>query len=221
MQARWKTVIVVIVLVAVVVVLQLKATRTGTSEPDESRVAGLEQPAAPAERPAPAPETPPGTSASALPERPTSSSPEPTAAERPAEPSSERPAESASQSKPKPETPAAPTPSEAEPEPEPAKKPGPAKPAKLPRFVEVGADQCIPCKMMKPILAELREEYAGKLQVEFVDVWKHPEQRDEYGVQMIPTQVIFDENDREVFRHVGFYPKDQIVAKLKELGLLG
>ena len=208
-QARWKTAIVVILLAAVVVVLQLRAARTGTSESDESRMAALEQPAAPAERPAEEgvrePQTPP----------------EPKVEETAEETSSEKLPEPASQAKPKPEDPVAPTSSDVEPEPEPAKKPEPAKPARLPRFVEVGADECIPCKMMKPILAELREEYAGKLQVEFVDVWKHPEQRDEYGVQMIPTQVIFDENDREVFRHVGFYPKDQIVAKLKELGLLG
>ncbi len=73
--------------------------------------------------------------------------------------------------------------------------------------------------MMQPILAELRQEYAGKLQVDMVDVWKHPEQADKYGIQTIPTQVIYDSSGKEVFRHIGFYPKDEILAKFKELGI--
>jgi len=75
---------------------------------------------------------------------------------------------------------------------------------RLPRFVEIGAEKCIPCKMMQPILADLRKEYAGKLQVDFVDVWEHPEQGDKYGVRQIPTQVIYDSSGKEVFRHIGF-----------------
>ena len=73
--------------------------------------------------------------------------------------------------------------------------------------------------MMQPILAELRQEYAGKLQIDFVDVWKHTEQADKYGIQTIPTQVIYDSSGKEVFRHIGFYPKAEIIAKFKELGI--
>ncbi len=94
-----------------------------------------------------------------------------------------------------------------------------AKPAPLPRFVELGADKCIPCKMMQPILADLRKEYAGKLQVDFIDVWEHPEQANKYGIRSIPTQVIYDSSGEEVFRHIGFYPKEEIVSKLAELGV--
>jgi len=94
-----------------------------------------------------------------------------------------------------------------------------SKPTRLPRFVEIGAEECIPCRMMQPILVELRAEYAGKLQVDFVDVWKHPEQADEYGIRTIPTQVIYDSSGKEVFRHIGFWPKDEILAKFKELGI--
>jgi len=94
-----------------------------------------------------------------------------------------------------------------------------SKPKRLPRFVEIGAKKCIPCRMMQPILDDLRKEYAGKLQVDFVDVWEHPEQGDKYGIQQIPTQVIYDSSGKEVFRHIGFYPKDEILAKFKELGI--
>ena len=97
----------------------------------------------------------------------------------------------------------------------------PSTPAKqsLPKLLDLGAGKCIPCKMMQPILDELRDEYAGKLQVEFVDVWKYPEQGAKYGVQQIPAQVIYDSSGKEVFRHIGFWPKDEILAKLKELGI--
>jgi thioredoxin 1 len=73
--------------------------------------------------------------------------------------------------------------------------------------------------MMQPVLAGLRKEYAGRLQVDFVDVWKNPAEGDKYGVQIIPTQIFFDSKGKEVFRHQGFYPKEEIVAKFKELGI--
>ena len=99
--------------------------------------------------------------------------------------------------------------------------PGPmADPSpQLPRFVEVGADSCIPCKMMKPVLEELRSDYAGRLSIEFADVWESPELGDKYGVQTIPTQVIYDASGTEVFRHIGFWAKEEIDAKLTELAL--
>jgi thioredoxin 1 len=90
----------------------------------------------------------------------------------------------------------------------------------LPRFVEVGADSCVPCKMMQPVLDELRSDYAGKLQIEFADIWKTPELGEKYGVRSIPTQIIYDSSGKEVFRHLGFWPKEEIDAKLRELGLV-
>ncbi|MHC4477250.1 MAG: thioredoxin family protein [Planctomycetota bacterium] len=94
------------------------------------------------------------------------------------------------------------------------------RPAKgLPRLLELGSDKCIPCRMMAPLLEELKSEYAGRLRVEFVDVLKTPERGQEYGVRIIPTQIFFDASGKEVFRHQGFFPKDDIVAKWKELGI--
>ncbi|HCA48747.1 MAG TPA: thioredoxin [Armatimonadetes bacterium] len=90
----------------------------------------------------------------------------------------------------------------------------------LPRFVEVGADSCVPCKMMQPVLDELRSDYAGKLQIEFADIWKTPELGEKYRVRSIPTQIIYDGSGNEVFRHLGFWPKKEIDAKLKELGII-
>jgi len=91
-------------------------------------------------------------------------------------------------------------------------------PVKLPRLVDLGADKCIPCKMMIPVLDELTKEYAGKLRVEFYDVWKDPAPGQKYGIRVIPTQIFFDPDGKELFRHEGFFSKEDILAKWKKLG---
>ena len=87
-------------------------------------------------------------------------------------------------------------------------------------FIELGADRCIPCKAMQPIMREIAQEYKGIIQVVFYDVWKTPKYAKDYGIQMIPTQVFIDKNGEEIFRHVGFYAKDEIIKMLKEKGIL-
>ena len=93
------------------------------------------------------------------------------------------------------------------------------EPAKLPRLVDLGADKCIPCKMMAPILEGLKKEYAGKMDVEFLDVWKNPDAGKQHKIQLIPTQIFFDTSGKELFRHEGFFGKADILAKWKELGV--
>lgn len=95
----------------------------------------------------------------------------------------------------------------------------PATPVTLPRLVDLGADKCIPCKMMAPILEELKNAYAGQMVVEFIDVWKNPDAGEPYGIRSIPTQIFYDANGKELFRHEGFFPKEDILAKWKELGV--
>lgn len=97
-------------------------------------------------------------------------------------------------------------------------KPAAAPAKSLPRLVDLGAKECIPCKMMAPILEELKKEYAGKMEVLFIDVRENPEAGEEYGIQLIPTQILFDASGKELFRHVGFFAKDDILAAWKELG---
>lgn len=91
--------------------------------------------------------------------------------------------------------------------------------AKLPKLLDLGADKCIPCRMMAPILEQLKKEYAGRLEVEFIDVWKNPEAGKRHGIQMIPTQIFYDTEGRERARHVGFISKEDILAKFRELGV--
>ena len=95
----------------------------------------------------------------------------------------------------------------------------PAETQKLPRVVDLGADKCIPCKKLAPILEELKKEYDGRVVVEFIDVWKDPKAGEPYNIRVIPTQVFFDAEGKEVWRHEGFLPKEAFEAKFKELGV--
>jgi thioredoxin 1 len=89
----------------------------------------------------------------------------------------------------------------------------------LPKLLDLGADKCIPCKQMAPILVELRKDYADKFITEFVDVWKHPDAGKQYGIKLIPTQIFFDADGKELFRHEGFYGREDILNKWKDLGV--
>lgn len=112
----------------------------------------------------------------------------------------------------------------------------------LPIIIDFGADSCIPCKEMAPVLVELNQEYRGKAIVKFVDVWKYQKLGEGYPLRAIPTQVFIDasgkpfqpedpakhrmtmyasnESGEHVFTvHEGGMTKDQLVAVLKEMGV--
>jgi thioredoxin 1 len=95
----------------------------------------------------------------------------------------------------------------------------PATSAGLPRLVDLGSDKCAQCKMMAPILDDLREEYAGRFEVVFIDVRKTEGAAKEYGVSVIPTQIFYAADGEELYRHVGFYSGQEILAKWAELGV--
>lgn len=88
----------------------------------------------------------------------------------------------------------------------------------LPRLVDLGAGKCIPCKAMAPILEALRHDFDGQFQVTFIDVWQDREAGKAYGIQMIPTQIFFDADGNELFRHEGFFSREDILGKWRELG---
>ncbi len=89
----------------------------------------------------------------------------------------------------------------------------------LPKLIDIGADKCIPCKMMAPTLDELRKEYEGKLEVVFIDVWKNPAAGKEFGIKIIPTQIFFDASGKELYRHQGFISKEDILLQWKKFGI--
>ena len=88
-------------------------------------------------------------------------------------------------------------------------------------FVELGSVKCIPCKKMKPIMEQIEKEYKGQVKVIFYDV-RTPEGRPyayKYKIKLIPTQVFLDKDGKEYFRHVGFFPKEELVKVLKQKGV--
>lgn len=86
-------------------------------------------------------------------------------------------------------------------------------------MLDLGADLCLPCKMMAPIMVKLEKEYKGRADIIFIDVWKHPEQAKKFNIRAIPTQIFFDKDGKEVDRHVGFLKEGAIIGKLKYLGV--
>ncbi|MFO7928060.1 MAG: thioredoxin family protein [Candidatus Humimicrobiaceae bacterium] len=88
-------------------------------------------------------------------------------------------------------------------------------------FVELGSKGCIPCDKMQPILEEIEKEYQGQVEVIFHDV-KTPAGKPyikEFGVRAIPTQVFLDKDGKEYFRHLGFFPKEEVVKVLQQRGV--
>jgi thioredoxin 1 len=88
----------------------------------------------------------------------------------------------------------------------------------LPRFVELGTTTCAPCRVMLGVMAELEKNYPGVMVIEFVNVHEQPALADRYGVQVIPTQIFYSPDDRELFRHVGVFKTEEVIAKWAELG---
>jgi FKBP-type peptidyl-prolyl cis-trans isomerase 2 len=88
-----------------------------------------------------------------------------------------------------------------------------------PTIAEFGASTCIPCKQMKPILEGLAGEYKGKLNVVIVEVYEQMELTRQHGIMAIPTQIVFDSNGKEITRHMGLWPREEIIAQLKNMGI--
>jgi len=88
-----------------------------------------------------------------------------------------------------------------------------------PTLVDFGANSCQPCRLLRPVLKEIDKEVSTKAQILVLDVYKYQKLASEYKVMLIPTLVFFDAKGKEVFRHVGVLEKDQIISKLKEIGM--
>ena len=86
-------------------------------------------------------------------------------------------------------------------------------------MIDLGAKKCIPCKMMAPIMEKIDKAYDGKAAIVFIDVWQHREQAKRFNLRAIPTQIFFDSDGKEVYRHVGFMAEEDIIAQLEKMGV--
>ena len=86
-------------------------------------------------------------------------------------------------------------------------------------LIDLGSHKCLPCRMMAPILNQLKREYEDKAAIVFLDVWQDQEAAKAFGIRVIPTQVFFDEKGEEVLRHEGFMDKQTIKDQLAKMGV--
>ena len=88
-------------------------------------------------------------------------------------------------------------------------------------FIELGSVNCIPCKKMRPVMDSIEKKYSKQVKVVFHDVWTEAgaPYGQKYGIESIPTQVFLNANGKEYFRHVGFFPEEDVVTVLKMKGV--
>ncbi|MHB8995576.1 MAG: thioredoxin family protein, partial [Armatimonadota bacterium] len=91
------------------------------------------------------------------------------------------------------------------------------RPPKLPRLVDIEGIGCVACKTMPAILRELQQQLAGKIIIEMPRF--NPDIADEYGVEVTPTQIFFDADGKEVYRHVGLMTTNEILDQFKKMGV--
>lgn len=88
-------------------------------------------------------------------------------------------------------------------------------------FIELGSTRCIPCQQMQPVMKSVEEKYGKQVKVVFHDVWTEAgaPYGKQYNIEAIPTQIFLDEKGQEFFRHVGYFPEEELVKVLKDKGV--
>ena len=88
-------------------------------------------------------------------------------------------------------------------------------------FIELGSVRCIPCQQMQPVMKSIETKYGKEVKVDFHDVWTEAGKPFgvRYGIEAIPTQVFLDETGKEYYRHVGFFPEEELVKILQMKGV--
>lgn len=86
-------------------------------------------------------------------------------------------------------------------------------------LIDLGAATCIPCKMMVPVLDKVKKRFAGKADVIVIDVRYNRDQAQRFQLRAIPTQLFFDKDGKEVYRHLGFLDENAIVEQFAKMGV--
>ncbi len=88
-------------------------------------------------------------------------------------------------------------------------------------FVELGSENCMPCRMMKPVLEKVTKQYTGQVKVVYHDVMTEAGRSEgsRYRIRVIPTQVFLDNTGKEFFRHEGFFSFEEIDRVLRQKGV--
>ena len=111
----------------------------------------------------------------------------------------------------------------------------------LPIIIDFGADYCMPCREMHPTLKKLNEELKEKAIIRYVDIVRYPQVANNYPVELIPTQILYnsdgtpyapenaesngyqfiknDDGEHIYTMHVGIFTETELRYILKEMGL--
>jgi len=84
------------------------------------------------------------------------------------------------------------------------------KTKELPKMWDFGSTTCLPCKTMKEVLDPMMADYEGKVDIRIINVYEETELTKQFRIVTIPTQVFIDADGKELFRHIGVYPRDSI-----------
>ena len=86
-------------------------------------------------------------------------------------------------------------------------------------LIDLGAATCIPCKMMAPVLEKVKKRFSGKAEVIVIDILYDRDQAQRFQLRAIPTQIFFDKEGKEVYRHLGFLDENAIVEQFTKMGV--
>jgi thioredoxin 1 len=88
-------------------------------------------------------------------------------------------------------------------------------------FIELGSVRCIPCQQMQAVMKSIETKYGNEVKIVFHDVWTEAGKPYgiKYGIEAIPTQVFLDETGKEYFRHVGYFPEEELSRILQMKGI--
>jgi thioredoxin 1 len=85
----------------------------------------------------------------------------------------------------------------------------------LPTLLELSSTTCPPCREMIPILEQLKKEYDGRVNIKIIDIDQQPDEVQKYSIRVIPTQILLDADGKEIGRHEGFIPKEELIKAIE------
>lgn len=89
-----------------------------------------------------------------------------------------------------------------------------------PSLYEFGSKYCVPCKEMQKVMADLKTSHGDQVEFRLVYVDEERPLFEKYHIVLIPTQVFLDASGKEVDRHMGALPQEEVIRKLKNLKFL-
>ncbi len=82
---------------------------------------------------------------------------------------------------------------------------------KVPVLVDFKADWCAPCKMMSPILKQVKQNFKDQIKIIKIDIDQTPSVAQKYSVRGVPTLILFKKGE-SVWRQSGVIQANQLIS---------